>query len=104
MIDFADAPNVIIVKTVEETLELFNSVEREMKDRFHYLEDKGKKQIIPEIDEKDRIVVVVDEASVLYMSKGINAPDKEDTIEARNLADSIAKMSRAASIHLILAC
>ena len=103
MIDFVKAPNVKVVKTMDETLDLFRQVEREMKIRFGYLEEKGKKSILPKRDKKDRIVVVVDEASVLYMSRGPHDPDKDNAIEARNLADSIAKLSRAAAIHLVLA-
>ena len=103
MIDFVDAPNVKVVKTLNETLELFRQIEKEMKARFAYLEKSGRKQIIPAKDKKDRIVVAVDEASVLYTSRGPHDPDKKKALEARNLADSIAKLSRAASIHLLLA-
>ena len=103
MIDFVGAPNVKVVKTLNDTLVLFRQVEKEMKNRFAYLEKSGRKQIIPAKDKKDRIVVAVDEASVLYTSRGPHDPDKENALEARNLADSIAKLSRAASIHLLLA-
>ena len=96
-------PNVKVVKNLNETLILFRQVEKEMKARFTYLEKSGRKQIIPEKDKKDRIVVAVDEASVLYTSRGPHDPDKEKALEARKLADSIAKLSRAASIHLLLA-
>ena len=103
MIDFVKAPNVRVVKTIEKTLEVFRQLEKEMKSRFKYLEKKGRKQIIPEVDKKDRIAVAVDEASVLYMNRGRYDPDRQATLEARRLADSIAKLSRAAAIHLLLA-
>ena len=103
MIDFVKAPNVRVVKTMEEALKVFRLVEKEMKSRFKYLEKNGKKQIVPEVDKKERIVLAVDEASVLYMNRGPHDPDKKNALEARKLADSIAKLSRAASIHLLLA-
>ena len=103
MIDFKGLPNVQVVKNVSDTLKVFRCVESEMKKRFDYLEASGKKQIIPEKDEKDRIVVAVDEASILYMSRATNDPNSKSALEARSLADSIAKLSRAAAIHLILA-
>ena len=103
IIDFVKAPNVRVVKTMEEALKVFRQVEREMKARFKYLEKKGKKQIVPEEDRKERIVLAVDEASVLYMNRGPHDPDKKNALEARQLADSIAKLSRAAAIHLLLA-
>ena len=103
MIDFAGAMNVQVVKTMDDTLELFGRVQKEMDLRFKYLEKHGKKNLIPSIDQKDRIVLVVDEASVLYMSRDPHDLDRENALKARGLADSIAKLSRAAAIHLILA-
>ncbi|MBT4761941.1 MAG: hypothetical protein HOO06_09615 [Bdellovibrionaceae bacterium] len=103
MIDFVKAPNVKVVKTMEEALKLLRQVEREMKSRFKYLEKSGRKQIVPSVDRKERIVVAVDEASELYMNRSSYDPDRANAIEARKLADSIAKLSRAAAIHLMLA-
>ncbi len=103
MIDFVKAPNVKVLKTMESAVEILQLVEREMKSRFAYLEKAGRKQIVPEEDKMDRIVVAVDEASVLYMNRSKHDPDYEGSIEARRLADSISKLSRAASIHLLLA-
>ena len=103
MIDFAQAPNVQVIKTMDQAVLLLQLVEKEMKDRFAYLEKAQRKQINPEEDKKDRIVVAVDEASVLYMNRSRLDPDYESALEARRLADSISKLSRAASIHLLLA-
>lgn len=103
MIDFVKCPNVKVVKTMEEALVILRRVEQEMKDRFKYLESYSRKQIVPEKDFKDRIVVGVDECSVLYMNRPRNDPEYHSALEARQLADSISKLSRAASIHLILA-
>ena len=103
MIDFVKCPNVRVVKTMDDAVQLLRQVEKEMKDRFKYLEAKNRKQIIPEKDGKDRIVLGVDECSVLYMNRNRLDNDYEASLEARQLADSIAKLSRAASIHMILA-
>ena len=103
MIDFKKAPNVQVVKEIDHAVQVLRLVEKEMKDRFAYLEKANKKQIIPEIDHKDRIVIGVDEASVLYMNRSKHDPEYETALEARRLADSISKLSRAAAIHLLLA-
>lgn len=103
MIDFAKAPNVQVIKTMDQAVYLLQLVEKEMKARFSYLEQSQRKQIVPEEDKKDRLVVGVDEASVLYMNRNKHDPDYEASIEARRLADSISKLSRAAAIHLLLA-
>lgn len=103
MVDFVSAPNVKFVKTIDEALILLRQVESEMKSRFKYLEQNGRKVIEPVIDKMDRIIVGVDEASVLYTTPSTNDPDKNKVLEARKLTDSIAKLSRAASIHLLLA-
>ncbi len=103
MIDFASAPNVRVIKSMDQAVHLLRLVEREMKDRFHHLEASNRKQIMPEKDKRDRIVVGVDEASVLYMTRSRTDPDYQTSIDARQLADSISKLSRAAAIHLLLA-
>ena len=103
MVDFVKCPNVRVVKTMDDAVQLLRQVEKEMKDRFKYLEAKNRKQIVPERDHKDRIVLGVDECSVLYMNRSRFDADYEAALAARQLADSIAKLSRAASIHMILA-
>lgn len=103
MIDFVKAPNVKVVKTMDDAVALLRKVEKEMKARFDYLEATGRKKIIPGKDQKDRIIVAVDEASVLYMNRTRHDPEYESALEARRLADSISKLSRAAAINLLLA-
>jgi S-DNA-T family DNA segregation ATPase FtsK/SpoIIIE len=103
MIDFKKAPNVQVIKDLDQAVRLLAMIEKEMKDRFTYLEEAQRKQIVPEKDKKDRIIVAVDEASVLYMNRNKNDPDYDHALEARRLADSISKLSRAAAIHLLLA-
>ena len=56
MIDFAKAPNVQVVKSMDQAVYLLQLVEKEMKGRFAYLEQANRKQIEPEEDQKDRVV------------------------------------------------
>ncbi|MBN22048.1 MAG: hypothetical protein CL678_12275 [Bdellovibrionaceae bacterium] len=102
-IDFKHAPNVKIVKDMPEAVTLLAQVEKEMKKRFEYLAESGLKQIVPKRDRKELIIVAVDEASVLYMNRSKFDNDYASAMKARKLADSIAKLSRAAGIHLFLA-
>src|SRR5690606_15051130 len=69
MIDFAAAPNVKVAKTPDEAINVLKLVNAEMQRRFEYLEAKGHKHIVPERDDMDRIIVAVDEASVLYAKR-----------------------------------
>lgn len=103
MVDFAEAPNVRVVKNLEEAVCLLKQIEDEMKRRFDFMEAKGLKDIVPARDKMDRIVLVVDESSVLYMNRRRNDPDYETALVARTITDSIAKQSRAAGINLVLA-
>lgn len=102
-IDFKEAPNVKIVKKVQEAVDVLRLIEKEMMNRFTFLEQNNLKEIEPSRDKKDRIIVAVDEASVLYKNRSRYDDDFKLGLEARKLADSISKLSRAAAIHLILA-
>lgn len=101
--EFTPAPNVKVVKQIEKAVELLRFIKSEMQRRFEYLEKNNLKQIVPKRDRMDRLIVAVDEASVLYMTRNRYDEDYQVSLEARQLADSIAKLSRAASIHLLLA-
>lgn len=103
MIDFKSAPNVRIVKTVKDAVLVLRKVENEMKKRFAFLEEIHEKQIKPSVHKKDRIVVAIDEASVLLLARDRQDPDYESCIAARALIDSITKLSRAAATHVVLA-
>ena len=103
MIDFISCPNVKVIKTMEEAVQLLRLANKEMKRRFDYLEKSHRKQINPGPDKMDRMVVAIDEASVLYMNRPRTDPEYHLAIEARTLADNIAKLSRAAGIHLLFA-
>lgn len=103
MKEFSVLPNVRVAKSEREAVKILRRIEREMKKRFQYLETKGYKKIDPERDKLDLIVVGVDEASVLYTKTRSKGSNKSQIEEARELTDQIAKLARAAGIHLILA-
>lgn len=84
-------------------VQILNAVKAEMDRRFKFLEAKGLKAIDPAQGKFDRIVVAVDEAGELYADKSKHEDDYELTIEAQSLTNSIARLGRAAAIHLILA-
>ena len=100
---FGTLPNVSVVKDVEEAVELLEAVKGEMEKRFQYLEREGKDKIVPKRDKFNRVVVGIDEASVLYSSISRSDPNYANTVKARGLTEHIAKLSRAASIHLVMA-
>ena len=103
LVDFDPLSNVKIVKTEKEAVLLLKKINQEMKDRFAFLEKNRLKLINPERDKKDRIVVAIDESSVLYTKSSGDEIKSKLVLEARFLTDEIAKLSRAAGIHLILA-
>lgn len=103
MIDFSEAPNVRVVKSMAEAVYILRKMKEEMQARFRYLEKKKLKSIEPKRDRKERIIVAVDEASVLYMKRSKDDPDFSLSTQAQRLTDDLAKLSRAAAIHLILA-
>ena len=100
---YSGLPNVRIAKDADEAVKLLQSVVKEMTARFKYLEEIGRKIIDPVRDNRDLIVVGVDEASVLYKKKNGDREANEATNLARELTDEITKLGRAAGIHLIAA-
>ncbi|MBF0299779.1 MAG: hypothetical protein HQK51_13725 [Oligoflexia bacterium] len=101
--DFKNYPNVSIIKDMESAVYVLKRIKTEMDQRFSYLEQNGHREIVCERDKMDKILVVVDEASVLYMSNYANQQAMKLSRMARELTDSLAKLSRAANIHLLLA-
>ncbi len=100
---YSDLPNVRIAKDADEAVKLLRAVVKEMTARFQHLEKSGRKLIDPVRDNRDLIVVGVDEASVLYKKKNGDRGANEATNLARELTDEITKLGRAAGIHLIAA-
>lgn len=103
MKEFAGLPNVRLAKNEEEANFLLQNLKEEMDRRFHYLESKGFKEINPARDKMDKIVVGIDEASVLYSRPNSNSDKDYLILKARENTDELAKLARAAGIHLILA-
>lgn len=100
---FDTLENVVVAKDEAAALSALQVVVAEMNRRFRYLEEKGFTEIVPGRDGLDRIVVAVDEASVLFTIGKASKESKAVAIGARELTDEIAKLGRAAGIHLILA-
>lgn len=103
MKDFGELPNVRIAKTEEEACKMLKKIKEEMDRRFEYLEKSGHKEIVPQRDGFDKIVVGIDEASVLYTKVKSNNSKALVINAAREYTDELAKLARAAGIHLILA-
>jgi S-DNA-T family DNA segregation ATPase FtsK/SpoIIIE len=95
--------NVKISKDSVTAIATLRIVVEEMERRFKYLEESGHTEIVPERDRRDRIVVAIDEASVLFTIEKSSKEVKEQAQNARELTDKIAKLGRAAGIHVILA-
>lgn len=99
---FEKLSNVHIAKNEVGAIQTLRAVEREMDRRFQYFESKGYIEIDCKRDKLDRIVVLVDEASDLFTIVRTSEDKGEYAVMARNLSDRIAKLGRAAGIHLIL--
>jgi DNA segregation ATPase FtsK/SpoIIIE-like protein len=95
--------NVVVAKDEPAALSVLQAVVAEMERRFRFLEENGFNEISPERDGLDRIVVAIDEASELFIIEKSSKEAKVLAQGARELTDKIAKLGRAAGIHLILA-
>lgn len=95
--------NVQIAKDETAALATLQVVVAEMDRRFRYMEEKRLTEIQSERDKLDRIVVAVDEASVLFTVEKSSKENRQTALSARDLTDKLAKLGRAAGIHVILA-
>ncbi len=101
---FEQLPNVYVAKEVVDAVTCLRRLVEEMERRFIYLESKNFTEIDPERDKLDRLVIGIDEASVLFtVERGGNDSNKKYALEARELTDKLTKLGRAAGIHVILA-
>ena len=101
---FEQLPNVYVAKEVVDAVEVLRRLVQEMERRFIYLEERGFSEIESERDQLDRLVVGIDEASVLFtVEKGVRGANRDFALEARELADKLTKLGRAAGIHVIIA-
>ena len=103
MRDFQVLPNVQVVKDEKQAVRLLERIRDEMKSRFAFLEFRGHKNIVPQRDKKDKIIVGIDEASELYTRVQRGNEKSKWILRARELTDELAKLARAAGIHLIFA-
>lgn len=103
MREFGELSNVRIAKTEEEACQMLKKLKDEMDRRFKYLERTGHKEIVPQRDGMDKIVIGIDEASVLYTKVRSNDSKAQLINSAREYTDELAKLARAAGMHLILA-
>ena len=100
---FGKLSNVKICSSISEAVTVLNLIKNEMENRFELLKKKNRKEIIPKKDKRPRIIIGIDEASILYAQKSKEDESYKASLKARQITDEIAKMGRAASIHLILA-
>lgn len=100
---FEALSNVRVIKDNAQAISCLETVVREMERRYTFLDENGRTEIDPVRDKLDRIVVGIDEASLLFTVEKNSKATKIMAEKARELADKIAKLGRAAGIHLILA-
>ncbi|MCY4524819.1 MAG: FtsK/SpoIIIE domain-containing protein [Halobacteriovoraceae bacterium] len=100
---FGKLSNVQVCSSITEAVKFLRLVQEEMKERFDLLKETNKKEIDPQKDGRPRIIIGIDEASILYADKSRSNEDYKLTLQARRITDEIAKMGRAAAINLILA-
>ncbi len=100
---FEELKNVRIAKDMIPAVMMLQAIVEEMERRFVYLEKNGYTEIEPKRDKLDRIMVGIDEASVLFTIEKNSKATRELAENARELTDKIAKLGRAAGIHVILA-
>lgn len=102
---FSPIPNVQVIKTKSSALIALKKIKAEMQLRFDYLEASKNTKIDPEKHGKPRIIIAIDEASELLAAPDRFSTDaeKETIRECRNLVNEIAKLGRAACIHIIIA-
>jgi hypothetical protein len=100
---FEELKNVRIAKEMMPAVAVLQSIVDEMERRFVFLEKNGLTEIESKRDKLDRIVVGIDEASVLFTIEKNSKATREMAENARELTDKIAKLGRAAGIHVILA-
>ena len=91
--EFAALPNVMIAADEAEATNILEALVDEMHRRYEILENSGHKSIDPTRDKLDLIVVGIDEAAVL-LGKSANET-------ARKCMGELARLARAAGIHLI---
>ena len=91
--EFAELPNVKTAKDEEEATNILGALVDEMNRRYTILEKNNQKSIDPKRDNLDLIVVGIDEAAALF--------GKKTNELARRYIGELARLARAAGIHLV---
>lgn len=102
-IHFAEQPNVKVVISINESVQVLQHLVKEMEDRFEYLRKNRYEHIVPKRDELDRIILAVDEFSDLFAKPTKDNPNYKLFMEARRLIDALSRKARAAGINIMLA-
>lgn len=101
--ELSQFPNTRVAKNESEAVQLLEAINQEMQERFKYMETNNIKTLDPELHKRDLMVVGIDEASVLFSKSTANPTKNEMVKKAKDLTDEIAKLGRAAGIHLVIA-
>ena len=91
--EFTQLPNVKTAKNESDAVSILGALVKEMNRRYKILEDKGQKLIDPQRDKLDIIIIGIDEAASLF--------GKPSNPLARKHIGELARLARAAGIHLI---
>ena len=100
---FSAVPGVRVVKDKAMALSVLQEAKAEMRSRFDYLERHKLTKIEPEIHKIPRFYIAIDEASELLALPDRLDPDRQSILESRQIVNEIAKLGRAAAIHLLIA-
>ena len=98
---FEGIPNVAIYSEIKEITKILKVIRDEMQDRFKLMREKGVQKIIPERDNRDFILIAIDESSLLYRKVLKGEPHYFDIQTARNITQEILKLGRAAKISVL---
>ena len=99
---FREHPRVHIVKDTVDAIEVLEKVRVEMRERFKILEASDDDIIDFQKHKKGRILVLIDECSMLYVGSKSDSIEQNCAVKATEITNQIAKLSRAAGIHLVL--
>lgn len=105
---YADHPHVLKIATeLDESTQLFEQVEAEMQSRYQTMKDQRVNYFKNMQDPPPALLVMVDEAFALLSPENVKSDEgkERDEMHARCtvLIGSIARLGRAAGIHLVLA-